>query len=101
MIKAIFFDMDGTLLSHSLGDVPASARRCLSLLRQKGVLCFMATGRHLLELNNFPLADLEFDEEDFAETEERLNLINHLKGKYGRTIEQILEQKRLRGGSSP
>lgn len=61
MIKAIFFDMDGTLLSHSLGDVPASARRCLSLLRQKGILCFMATGRHLLELNNFPLADLEFD----------------------------------------
>ena len=61
MIKAIFFDMDGTLLSHSLGDVPASARRCLRRLRKKGILCFMATGRHLLELENFPVADLEFD----------------------------------------
>lgn len=61
MIKAIFFDMDGTLLSHSLGDVPPSARRCLTRLRQRGILCFMATGRHLLELESFPLGDLEFD----------------------------------------
>lgn len=61
MIKAIFFDMDGTLLSHSLGDVPPSARQCLTRLRQKGILCFMATGRHLLELDSFPLGDLAFD----------------------------------------
>lgn len=33
---------------------------------------------------------LEFDGEDFAKIEERLNTINHLKEKYGRTIEDIL-----------
>ena len=33
------------------------------------------------------MSDLEFDEEDFRSTEDRLNTINHLKGKYGNTIE--------------
>ena len=33
---------------------------------------------------------LEFSEEDFAETENRLNLVNHLKVKYGSTIPEIL-----------
>ncbi len=34
--------------------------------------------------------DCEFDQENFLKTEERLNLINHLKGKYGGGIEEIL-----------
>ena len=37
------------------------------------------------------LSDEEFDEETFYETEKRLDLINHLKSKYGNSIEQILE----------
>lgn len=36
------------------------------------------------------LNDLEFDDETFKTTEERLNYINRLKDKYGRTIEEIL-----------
>ncbi|MBE5892999.1 MAG: DNA repair protein RecN [Lachnospiraceae bacterium] len=36
------------------------------------------------------MADCEFVEEDFRTVEERLNTINHLKGKYGRTIEEVL-----------
>ncbi len=35
--------------------------------------------------------EIEFGEEEFHKTEERLNLINHLKGKYGNTITEILE----------
>ncbi len=46
---------------------------------------------------NRTLADyidgLSFEEETFRETEERLDLINHLKAKYGRTIEDILREK--------
>ena len=42
------------------------------------------------------LSDLEFDQEDFVQTEERLNLINRLKDKYGDTIEQILRYQRSR-----
>lgn len=33
---------------------------------------------------------MEFDERDFKETEDRLNVINHLKAKYGDSIEKIL-----------
>lgn len=36
------------------------------------------------------LSELEFDGELFDRTEKRLNLINHLKSKYGNTIEEIL-----------
>ena len=39
------------------------------------------------------MSDLEFDEADFGSTEERLNTINHLKGKYGNSIEEILKYK--------
>lgn len=46
------------------------------------------------------LADaMEFSEETFLQTEERLNCINHLKDKYGRTIDLILsyaEEKQQR-----
>ena len=41
----------------------------------------------------------EFSEEEFKETEERLNLINHLKAKYGRSVSDVLaycESKRHR-----
>lgn len=34
--------------------------------------------------------DCEFDGEDFAGVEERLNELNRLKGKYGRTLEEVI-----------
>ena len=34
---------------------------------------------------------LQFSEEEYYETEKRLNLVNHLKTKYGNSIEQVLE----------
>ena len=36
------------------------------------------------------LADMEFDGEDFTAVEERLNLLNRLKEKYGQTIEDVI-----------
>jgi DNA repair protein RecN (Recombination protein N) len=42
------------------------------------------------ELSGY-IAGEEFDEEEFYETEKRLDLINHLKSKYGSTIEEILK----------
>ena len=62
MVKAIFFDIDGTLLSHKTNSVPASAVRALELLREKGILTFIATGRHLPELKKLHALDgLHFD----------------------------------------
>lgn len=52
---------------------------------------------NLLNDFNRELADYmgesEFSEESFYETEKRLDEINHLKSKYGNTIEKILEVK--------
>lgn len=36
------------------------------------------------------LTGLEYDEKDFLQTEERLNLLNHLKAKYGESLEAVL-----------
>ena len=55
MIKAVFFDMDGTLVAHPEGTVPESAREALSQLRKKGIKTFLATGRHKLEMDGSPL----------------------------------------------
>ena len=62
MVRAIFFDIDGTLLSHKANSVPASAVRALEALREKGILTFIATGRHLPELKKLRALDgLHFD----------------------------------------
>lgn len=44
------------------------------------------------ELSSY-LSDFQFSQEEFLETEERLNLLNHLKSKYGASIEAVLEYK--------
>ena len=62
MIRAVFFDIDGTLLSHKTNSVPASARKALEMLREKGILTFIATGRHISMLRQLqPLEGLRFD----------------------------------------
>ena len=60
-IKAVFFDVDGTLLSHTLNDVPASTRRAIDKLRSRGILTVVATGRHMEEFNKLPVSSLPFD----------------------------------------
>lgn len=56
----------------------------------------------LLHDFNRDLADyqegLEFSEADFTETEERLNVLNHLKSKYGKTLEEVLAYQEKREG---
>lgn len=44
------------------------------------------------EVNAY-LADLTFSEEDFLNVETRLDLVNHLKSKYGRTIALVKQYK--------
>ena len=61
MIKAAFFDIDGTLMAHSLGCVPEDTRRALEELKKRGVRVFTCTGRHILELDELGLTSLGFD----------------------------------------
>ncbi len=44
MIKAIFFDIDGTLLSSN-GRILESTKRAIQKAQQKGILCGVSTGR--------------------------------------------------------
>ncbi len=59
MIKAVFFDIDGTLVSFKTHKVPASARKSIRLLREKGIKVFIATGRRMKGIDN--VGDLVFD----------------------------------------
>jgi len=61
MIKAAFFDIDGTLLSHTDMTVSDSTRNAIRHLREYGVKCLIATGRHVSELDVLPVKDIEFD----------------------------------------
>ena len=52
MIKALFLDIDGTLVSFHTHQVPASTIEALSRARARGVRIFIATGRSPLIINN-------------------------------------------------
>ncbi len=59
MIKAIFFDIDGTLVSFETHSIPQSTIETLARLRQSGIKLFIATGRQFGLINN--LQGIEFD----------------------------------------
>ena len=50
MIRAVFFDIDGTLLSHSTNSVPEKTMRALHALREQGIKVIICTGRHAMEM---------------------------------------------------
>lgn len=58
-IKAIFFDIDGTLVPFTTHTISAATREALLELRRKGIKLFIATGRPKLLINN--LQDIYFD----------------------------------------
>lgn len=62
MAKIIFFDVDGTLRGFTEHGIRPSVYRAIEKARSKGVRCFVATGRHPLEIEEENLLDkLEFD----------------------------------------
>lgn len=50
MIKALFFDIDGTLISGKRPYIKEEVIECFNELRNKGIKLFIASGRHMLEL---------------------------------------------------
>lgn len=61
MIKAAFFDVDGTVLSHRSKSVPQSTRDAIKKLQTLGIPCIVATGRQISEMEKLPVADIAFD----------------------------------------
>lgn len=58
-IKAVFFDIDGTLVSFTTHTVPDSAREAIARLRERGIKVFIATGRLLRHTD--VVRDIEVD----------------------------------------
>ena len=98
---------DAVSLAHSLcgyedGGIGSSVGRALREIRTVSAYDAVLSEfeQQLLDIDNLLndynraiadyLSSLEFDGELFDRTERRLNLINHLKSKYGNTIEDIL-----------
>lgn len=61
MIKAAFFDVDGTIYSHAAKSVPESTMKAIKELREKGIKTFLATGRHFIELDRLLTGNTHFD----------------------------------------
>lgn len=52
MIKALFFDIDGTLVSFNTHQIPASTVEAIAEARRRGVKIIIATGRPRVLINN-------------------------------------------------
>ncbi|MDC8104981.1 Cof-type HAD-IIB family hydrolase [Chryseobacterium sp. B21-037] len=58
-IKAVFFDVDGTLISLKTRTIPESAQKAIERLRKKGIKVIVATGRSINDLGH--IKHIEFD----------------------------------------
>jgi Cof subfamily protein (haloacid dehalogenase superfamily) len=58
-IQAVFFDIDGTLVSFKTHSIPPATKAAINLLRNQGIKVIISTGRALSDINN--LEDLDFD----------------------------------------
>lgn len=58
MIKALFFDIDGTLVSFNTHAIPETTIEAIAAAKAKGIRIFIATGRPAVIINNLsPLQD--------------------------------------------
>lgn len=60
MIKAVFFDIDGTLFEGSKG-IPKSTLKDLDILKRQGIKRVICTGRDKNEIKVKELVDIKFD----------------------------------------
>ena len=59
MIKAAFFDVDGTLVSFNTHKISELSKKAILTLKQQNIKIFVATGRALYQIDN--LDNIEFD----------------------------------------
>lgn len=58
-IKAVFFDIDGTLLSFTTHEVPESTKEAIRLLQSQGIKVIVSTGRSINSIDH--IKHLDFD----------------------------------------
>lgn len=85
------------LIGHALREMTAVSEFDEEL---SGITSQLEQIDQLLHDFNRDMADyqegLEFSETDFAETEGRLNILNHLKSKYGKTLSEVISYQEKR-----
>ncbi len=90
MTKALFFDIDGTLVSFETHRIPPSTIEALEAAHAKGLKIFIATGRPKAIINNL------------SELQDR-NLVDGyitMNGAYCFVGEQVIYKKRYSTGGS-
>ena len=88
MIKAVFFDIDGTLVSFKTHKVSEGVQDAIRKMRASGTKVIIATGRPLYQVDN--LGDLEFD--GFLTMN---GIINYSGGKACRPLPPIIDSHPL------
>lgn len=95
LVHALTGDEESTGAGETIGRALRELKNILSYDEELEPLVEQLTDiDNLLNDFNRSMADyresLEFDETEFMQTRERLNLLNHLKGKYGATTEEVM-----------
>lgn len=93
MVKTIFFDVDGTLVSHKTDSVPESTRKALKLLHENGYKLVLATGRDMSQLKKLPVKDLKFD--GYLTMNGQLCLDGDGKEIFGNPIDEVDTEKMI------
>ncbi len=60
-IKAVFFDVDGTLLSHTTNTVSVSTRNAILAIQPKGIKTIVCTSREIGANAKLPMGEIHFD----------------------------------------
>ncbi len=100
-IRAVYLDWDHTLYSHKQKTIPQSALDAIGNLREKGILVFLASGRHIRELDDMWDKELPFD--GFVTLSGQLNydkdwnLLSSypIKGNMRQEAIQLFEQRKI------
>lgn len=58
-IKAVFFDIDGTLMSFKTHRVSNSTQKAIDILKEKGIYVILATGRSIQSLEHVKFLDFD------------------------------------------
>ncbi len=59
--RILFADIDGTILSHTTGQIPETTLQCINALQKKGIQVWGCTGRNKIEISHLPLDNLHLD----------------------------------------
>ncbi len=59
IIKAVFFDIDGTLLSFKTHEVPESTQKAIAILKEKGIKVIVSTGRSINSIDHIKYLDFD------------------------------------------